>query len=69
MFNSSLVYELCALKPYVEPLLEDISYEHPEHVEARRLLRFMSYFRALPSLNIPPNSILREFIGGGWFEV
>ena len=69
MFNSSLVYELCALKPYVEPLLEDIGYQHPEHVEARRLLRFMSYFRALPSINIPPNSILREFIGGGWFEL
>lgn len=69
MFNSSLVYELSALKPYVEPLLENISYEDPEHVEASRLLRFMSYFRALPSLNIPPNSILREFIGGGWFDV
>jgi len=68
MFNSSLVYELAVLKAYAEPLLEDISYEHPEHVEARRLLKFLSYFRAVPAINIPPNSILREFIGGSWFE-
>jgi len=68
MFNSSLVYELAVLKAYAEPLLEDISYEHPEHVEARRLLKFLSYFRAIPAINIPPNSILREFVGGSWFE-
>lgn len=68
MFNSSLVYELAALKLYVEPLLEAISNEYPEHVEASRLLRFLSYFRVIPPNNIPPNSILREFIGGSWFE-
>jgi Uridine kinase len=68
MFNSSLVYELAALKLYVEPLLEAIGNEHPEHVEASRLLRFLSYFRVIPPDNIPPNSILREFIGGSWFE-
>ncbi|MEA4924108.1 MAG: nucleoside kinase [Syntrophomonadaceae bacterium] len=68
MFNSSLVYELAVLKLYVEPLLEAISNEQPEHIEASRLLRFLSYFRVIPSNNIPPNSILREFIGGSWFE-
>ena len=68
MFNSSLVYELSVLKLYVEPLLEAIGNEHPEHVEASRLLRFLSYFRVIPSTNIPANSILREFIGGSWFE-
>lgn len=68
MFNSSLVYELSVLKLYVEPLLEAIGNEYPEHVEASRLLRFLSYFRVIPSANIPPNSILREFIGGSWFE-
>lgn len=68
MFNSSLVYELSVLKPYAEPLLQGISNEHPEHVEARRLLRFLSYFRAIEPTNIPPNSILREFIGGSWFK-
>ncbi len=69
MFNSSLVYELSVLKLYVEPLLEAIGNEYPEHVEASRLLRFLSYFRVIPSTNVPPNSILREFIGGSWFEV
>jgi len=69
MFNSSLVYELAVLRAYAEPLLQDISNRYPEHVEARRLLRFLSYFRTLPSANVPPNSILREFIGGSWFNV
>lgn len=69
MFNSSLVYELAALKPLVEPLLKEIGPEHPEHVEARRLLKFLSYFRTIPSTSIPPNSILREFVGGSWFKV
>lgn len=69
MFNTSLVYELAALKPFVEPLLKEIGPENPEHVEARRLLKFLSYFRSIQSTNIPPNSILREFVGGSWFNV
>ena len=69
MFNSSLVYELAVLKPLVEPLLKEISIEHPEHVEARRLLKFLSYFRSITPDTIPPNSILREFVGGSWFNV
>jgi uridine kinase len=68
MFNSSLVYELAVLKPFIEPLLTEISSEVPEHVEARRLLKFVSYFRAMTPDGIPPNSILREFIGDGWFK-
>jgi uridine kinase len=68
MFNSSLVYELAVLKMYVEPLLENIDNDCPEHIEASRLLRFLSYFRGISSYNIPPNSILAEFIGGSWFE-
>lgn len=69
MFNSSLVYELSVLKLYADPLLEAITNEYPEHVEASRLLRFLSYFRVVQSTNVPPNSILREFIGGSWFDV
>lgn len=69
MFNTSLVYELAALKPLVEPLLQEIGPDHPEHLEARRLLKFLSYFRAITSASIPPNSILREFVGGSWFHV
>lgn len=69
MFNSSLVYELAALKPLAEPLLKEISADHREYVEARRLLKFLSYFRSISSEPIPPNSILREFVGGSWFDV
>ncbi|NLV20500.1 MAG: nucleoside kinase [Syntrophomonadaceae bacterium] len=69
MFNSSLVYELAALKPLAEPLLREISNENREYVEARRLLKFLSYFRSISSQPIPPNSILREFVGGSWFDV
>lgn len=69
MFNTSLVYEMAALKPFAHPLLKEIGPEHPEHVEARRLLKFLSYFRPISSHNIPPNSILREFVGGSWFKV
>lgn len=69
MFNSSLVYELSALKLFAEPLLESIDNDVPEHVESSRLLRFLSFFRAIPVTSIPPNSILREFVGGSWFDV
>ena len=68
MFNSSLVYELAVLKPYAEPLLQAISPEADEYVEAKRLLKFFSYFKPTPAEPIPPNSIIREFIGGSWFK-
>ncbi|MDD2620772.1 MAG: nucleoside kinase [Syntrophomonadaceae bacterium] len=68
MFNSSLVYELGVLKPMVEPLLAQIGAQSREHVEARRLLKFVSYFRPIDSFDVPPNSILREFIGGSCFK-
>jgi len=69
MFNSSLVYELSVLRPYVEPLLMEIGHDHPEHVEAKRLLKFLSYFQPLDTKDIPPNSIIREFVGGSCFDV
>jgi uridine kinase len=68
MFNTSLVYELAVLKAYAEPLLEEIGPENPEYMEARRLLKFLSYFCSTSGDIIPPNSILREFIGGSWFK-
>jgi uridine kinase len=68
MFNSSLVYELSVLKLLAEPLLEAIDNDEPEHIQASRLLRFLSYFRVISAANIPPNSILREFVGGSCFE-
>ncbi len=68
MFNSSLVYELGVLKPFVEPLVSKIRPEFREHVEARRLLKFASYFRPISANDVPQNSILREFIGGSCFK-
>ena len=68
MFNSSLIYELCALKGRAEPLLKQITSDVDEYAEARRLLRFLSYFLAIKVQEVPPNSILREFIGGSVFK-
>lgn len=69
MFNSALVYELAVLKPYVERLLFAIDRDCPEYVEAKRLLKFLDYFVGIGSENIPMNSLLREFVGGGCFHV
>ena len=69
MFNSALIYELACLKVYAEPLLFGIRKDEPEYVEAKRLLKFFDYFVAVPSEEIPNNSILREFIGGSCFNV
>lgn len=68
MFNSSIVYELSALKPYAEKLLEEIPDSCREYSEARRLLAMLRYFKPIDSKLIPNNSLLREFIGGSIFE-
>lgn len=69
MFNSALIYELAVLKLYAEPLLFSITKDEPEHAEAKRLLKFLDYFVGVPSEAIPSNSILREFVGNGCFDV
>ena len=69
MFNSALIYELAVLKLYAEPLLFGIDKEEPEYQEAKRLLKFLDYFVGIPSDTIPTNSLLREFIGGGCFQL
>jgi len=70
IFNSALIYELGVLKPYAETLLEEIPEREPEYSEAKRLLKFLSYF--LPIVeeenHIPPTSILREFLTGSTFS-
>jgi uridine kinase len=63
MFNSALAYELSALKPLAEPLLRQVQFGTPEHVEAKRLLALLEWFLPLESDLIPDNSLLREFIG------
>ncbi len=69
LFNSALIYELSVLKQFAEPLLFGIKPEQPEYEEAKRLLKFLDYFVGVTSENIPKNSILREFIGGSYFNV
>lgn len=64
MFNSALVYELAALKPLAEPIIRQVPYGTPEHVEAKRLLALLEWFLPLDIKLIPDNSLLREFVGG-----
>ncbi len=64
MFNSALVYELAALKPYAEPLLRQVPCGTPEYIEARRLLALLEWFLPLEESHIPEDSIVREFLGG-----
>lgn len=64
MFNSALVYELAALKPFAEPLLRQVPYGTPEYIEAKRLLAFLEWFLPLDVSLVPGTSIMREFLGG-----
>jgi uridine kinase len=68
MFNSSLFYELPVLKNYVVPLLRSVPNTIPEFGEAQRLLKLLDFFVSIPPDEIPPTSILREFIGGSSFK-
>ena len=69
MFNSALIYELSVIKQYAEPLLFSVPKDCDEYYEAKRLLKFLDYFLGMGVTNIPTNSILREFVGGGCFDV
>ncbi len=68
MFNSALVYELAVLKRYANPLLKSVKENEEEYSEAVRLLIFISYFNFIPENEIPPTSVLREFLGGSSFD-
>ena len=68
MFNSALIYELAVLKRYVEPLLKSVPECMPEYCETNRLLKFMSYFHTIDDSEIPPTSVIREFLGGSSFS-
>ena len=69
IFNSFLVYELGVLKTYVEPLLYSVSQDDPEYNTAIRLLEILKLVLPIPSEDVPKISILREFIGGSYFQV
>ena len=68
VFISSLVYEFSVLKPYAEALLFSVDPDCPEYLEAKRLLKMLDYFLAIPSESVPATSIVREFIGGLAFD-
>jgi uridine kinase len=68
MFNSALIFELCVLREYAKPLLHEVPDTVPEYAEARRLLRFLDLFVPAPADELPPTSILREFVGGSSFD-
>ena len=68
MFNSTLLYEFSVLKKYAEPLLRQVPSDIPEYREVKRLLKFLSFFEEMDDSTIPPNSILREFVGNSIFR-
>ena len=68
MFNSALIYELAVLKRHADLLLKQVRENEPEYSEAVRLLIFISYFDSIPEQEIPPTSVLREFLGGSSFD-
>jgi uridine kinase len=68
MFNTALLFELGVLKKWAEPLLKEVPPIVPEYSEARRLLKFFSYILPIAEKEIPPTSILREFLDGSSFD-
>ena len=68
MFNSAMIYELGSLRKHVEPILQQVPRTAPEYAEAYRLLKFLSYFNYITDNELPPTSLLREFVGGSSFR-
>ena len=68
MFNTALLFELAVLKSQVEPLLELVPENADEYAEAYRLRKFMKYIAPIPNRQLPPTSLLREFLGGSSFK-
>lgn len=68
MFNSALIFEFAVLKRHAEPILQEVPKYCEEYSEAHRLLKFLQYFVPIPEKEIPPTSLLREFVGGSSFH-
>ncbi len=68
MFNSAMLFELAVIKQQAEPLLEQVPESCEEYSEAYRLKKFLDYIRPIPNRDIPPTSLLREFLGGSSFH-
>ena len=68
MFNSALLFELAVLRSHLIPILERVKENSPEYSEAYRLRKFLQYFEPVPDKDLPPTSLLREFLGGSSFK-
>ena len=68
VFNSAMLFELAVIKQQAEPLLEQVPENCEEYSEAYRLRKFLKYIRPIPNKDIPPTSLLREFLGGSSFR-
>lgn len=68
IFNTAMLFELAAIKQQAEAALEQVHENTPEYAEASRLLQFLHYIKPIPETQIPPTSLLREFLGGSSFE-
>ena len=68
MFNTAMLYELSVIKMQAEPLLQQVPENCEVYAEAYRLLKFLKYFKGIPYNNLPPTSLLREFLGGSSFH-
>lgn len=68
MFNSAMLYEFAAIRRHAEPILMQVPRTVPEYCEAYRLLKFLGYFNYITDRELPPTSLLREFVGGSSFR-
>lgn len=68
MFNSALLFELAVLKRHAEPILAEVPKFCDEYTETHRLIKFLNFFISIPEREIPPTSLLREFVGGSSFR-
>ncbi len=68
MFNSAMLFEIAVIKDMVAPLLEEVQENSDEYIKASQLRDFLKLFRTIPSQNLPPTSLVREFIGGSSFH-
>jgi uridine kinase len=68
MFNSAMLFEIAVIKDMVDPILAEVPENCPEYTKARQLRDFLKLFHTIPSQNLPPTSLVREFIGGSSFD-
>ena len=62
-----MIYELGSIRKHVEPILQQVPRKAPEYAEAHRLLKLLSFFNYITDSELPPTSLLREFVGGSSF--